>query len=236
MLLRMYLRWAEAARLLRRARRGLARHRSRAQLGDVHGEGPVRVRLAHERARRAPPHPHLAVRRQRTSSDRVRVVRRGTGARRNRGARDRADRPAHRHVPFVGRGWAARERHGLGGAHHAPPDGDRRVVPERAVADPEQGARDADPRRHDSRSVNARSARPSSTRCRVTSATSRSEVRSGRTPCSRTSWSRTSARATRPGTCKPCSTVPSTTSSRRFSGGSAAGGRVPRRGCRGASC
>ena len=76
MLLRMYLRWAEAARFRHRDRRGVAGHRSRAQLRDLHDQGSVRVRAARERARRAPAHPHLAVRRQRPSSDRVRVVRR----------------------------------------------------------------------------------------------------------------------------------------------------------------
>ena len=104
----------------------------------------------------------------------------------DRRARDRPDRPAHRHVPLVGRGRPARERHRLRGAHHAPPDRHRRVVPERAVADPEQGQGDADPRGPPRRArtrgapQGARSASP------ATSATSRSATRSAPTRSRRT--------------------------------------------------
>ena len=51
-------------------------------LGDVHRQGPLRVRHARGRAGRAPAHPHLAVRRQRAPPDRVRVVRLRARARR----------------------------------------------------------------------------------------------------------------------------------------------------------
>ena len=109
-------------------------------------------------------------------------------ARRGRGARDRRRRPAHRHLPLVGRGRPARERDRLGGAHHPPADRHRRVVPERAVADAEQGAGDADPRGAPRRAAAPGAATPSSRRCRGRSATSRSAARSARTRCTRTNW------------------------------------------------
>ena len=59
--------------------------------------------------------------------------------------RDRREGPAHRHLPLVGRGWPARQRDRLGGAHHPPADRHRGVVPERAQPAPEQGPGHADP-------------------------------------------------------------------------------------------
>ena len=99
------------------------------------------------RARRAPADPHLAVRRERAAA-RPRS-RRSTACPRSKqaeAARDRPERSAHRHVPLVGRGRPARERHRLRGAHHAPADRRRRVVPERTLAAAEPGQGDADPR------------------------------------------------------------------------------------------
>ena len=58
---------------------------------------------------------------------------------------DRSERSADRHVPVVGRGRSTRERDRFGGAHHAPADRCRRLVPERTIANPEQGEGDADP-------------------------------------------------------------------------------------------
>ena len=103
--------------------------------GMLEGERGVHrlIRISPFDAQRAPP-------------DRVRVARLRARARTGRAARDRPERPAHRHVPLVGRGRSARERHRLRGAHHAPPDGRRRVVPERALAAAEPGQGDADPR------------------------------------------------------------------------------------------
>ena len=65
-------------------RGGLRGHRGGSLVGDVHREGPVRVRPADERAGCAPPDPHLALRCQRAPPDRVRVVRHGAGPRRQR--------------------------------------------------------------------------------------------------------------------------------------------------------
>ena len=72
---------------------------------------------------------------------------------RRRRARDRRQGPAHRHVPLVGRRRPARQRDRLGGAHHAPADRHRRVVPERAVASTR------------TRTGRCRSSRPSSPSC-----------------------------------------------------------------------
>ena len=87
------------------------------------------------------------------ASDRVRVVRLRTRARGDRRTGDREHRPPDRHLPVVGRRRPARQRHRFGGAHHAPAHRRRRVVPERAVTDAEQGQGDADPRRPPGRSA-----------------------------------------------------------------------------------
>ena len=68
--------------------------------------------------------------------------RRPAGRGRRRG-RDRRGRPAHRHLPRLRRRRPARQQDRLGGADHPHPDRHRRPVPERALADPEQGGRDA---------------------------------------------------------------------------------------------
>ena len=147
MLLRMYTRWAQSRGFEVEVDEVQEGQEAGHHVGHVHREGPVRVRLARGGARCPPLDPHLAVRRERAPADRVRVARLRARDRAGRGARDRPRRPPHRHVPLVGRGRAARQRHRLGGAHHAPADGHRRVVPERAIAAPEPGQGDADPRR-----------------------------------------------------------------------------------------
>ena len=132
------------------------------------------------------------------------------------------ERPAHRHVPFVGSGRAARQRHRLGDPHHAPADGRRRVVPERALADPEPREGDADPRGAP-RGATARGATG-----RARQAVGRQEGRRVRE-----SDPHVHARAvpagegrahalTRPATSTRCSTATSTRSSRRSCSGAAA--------------
>ena len=147
MLLRMFTRWARVEGLRGRDRRdprgpGGRHHVARPSSSRVAtrtacspGERGVHrlIRISPFDANAPPP-------------DRVRVVRLRARARGDRRARHRPERPPHRHVPLVGRGRPARERHRLRGAHHAPADRHRRVVPERAVADAEQGQGDADPR------------------------------------------------------------------------------------------
>ena len=75
MLLRMFTRWAETKGFEVEVDEIAGRPRGRHHVGDVHREGSLRVRHARGRARRAPPDPHLAVRRQRPPPDRVRVAR-----------------------------------------------------------------------------------------------------------------------------------------------------------------
>ena len=183
MLLRMYTRWARATRLRGRARRGPAGHRGRASLGDVHVKGRYAYGHARRRARRAPAHPHLAVRRQRAPPDRVRVVRlRARARRRPKQPEIDPERPAHRHVPVVGRGRPARERHRLRGAHHAPArpaSSCRARTSARRLQNKAQG--DADPRGAARRAAARGAAQRSSRRCRARSATSRSAARSART-------------------------------------------------------
>ena len=57
----------------------------------------------------------------------------------------KAGRPAHRHLPLRRQGRPAREHHRLRGAHDAPAHGNRRPMPERALAaqEPRQGHEDA---------------------------------------------------------------------------------------------
>ena len=157
-----------AARLRRRARRGLsegpeAGHHRRPTFIV---KGRYAYGLLAGRARRAPAGAHLArstpTRGARPRSRRSRSCPLLEDGRR---ARDRRDRPAHRHLPVVGRRRPARQRDRLGGAHHPPADRDRRVVPERAQPAPEQGRR----RCRSSQAMLAerkreKSARPSSTR------------------------------------------------------------------------
>ena len=61
-----------------------------------------------------------------------------------RRGRDRRRRPPGRHLPGVGGRRPARQQDRLRGADHPHPDRRRRPVPERALADPEQGGGDAD--------------------------------------------------------------------------------------------
>ena len=145
MLLRMYLRWAEA--------RGFKAELLEATPGEEAGLKSATFTLTGENAygiMQAEKGVHRLVRLSPFDSAHRRhtALRPGRGLaarRRRRRRRDRRDRPAHRHVPLPGRRRPARQQDRLGRAHHAPPDRDRRAVPERALAAPEQGAGDADP-------------------------------------------------------------------------------------------
>ena len=57
----------------------------------------------------------------------------------DRPRRDRRERAARRRLPLVGPGRPGRQHHRLRGADHPPPDRHRGLLPERALADPEQG-------------------------------------------------------------------------------------------------
>ena len=84
----------------------------------------------------AGPAPHL-----------VRLGRRDPRGRRRHRDRDRRQGPPGRHLPLVRRRRPARQRHRLGGAHHAPADRHRRDLPERALAAPQPRRRDGRPAR-----------------------------------------------------------------------------------------
>ena len=128
-----------------------------------------------------------------------------------------------RHLPLVGRRRPARQQDRLGRPAHAPPDRDRRLVPERAQPAPEQGQGDAGPGGQAGRA----SARGAAGRARLAQrgpgATTPGGTRSGRTCSPRTSWSRISGPRSRPGTSTPCSTATSTSSWRPSCAASGAG-------------
>ena len=87
--------------------------------------------------------------------------RRDAAARRRRGrGRDRREGSARRHLPFLGRGWSARQQDRLGDPHHPPADRHRRELPERALPTPESRARHADPRGEARRARSRASAKP----------------------------------------------------------------------------
>ena len=162
MLLRMYLRWAsdrgfktdvlEASPGERRGPEvGHAEHRRRECLRHLQG-----------RARQAPARPALAVRPgapAHTSFSQVVVA---PLLRRTTPRSSSTRRPSDRHVPRERRRRSAREQDRLGGADHAPPDRDRRAVPERALAVCEQADSPCACSARGSPSSSSRSARPSS--------------------------------------------------------------------------
>ena len=104
MVLRMITRWAET--------KGFEVEVDEIQEGQEAGitsatfivKGRYAYGMLEGERRCAPADPDLAVRRQRPPPDRVRVVRLRSGARTGRATRDRPERPAHRHLPLVGRG------------------------------------------------------------------------------------------------------------------------------------
>ena len=132
------------ARLRRRAARGQPGGGGRHQVGDVPRRGRERLRALRRREGRAPARAAVAVRLRQPPPDVVRGRRGRAGHRGRRRGRDRLRRPAGRHVPRVGRGRPARQQDRLRGADHAPPERDRRAVPERALADAEPRDRDED--------------------------------------------------------------------------------------------
>ena len=105
-------------------------------------QGPVRLRHPRGRARRAPPGPHLAVRQPGPPADVVRDGRRDAGRRHGRRRRGRREGDPRRRVPLERSRRSGRQHDRLGGAHHAPADEHRGVLPERALADPEPRRRD----------------------------------------------------------------------------------------------
>ena len=143
MLLRMYLRWAE--------RRGFEVEMKEASPGEeaglksatfiARGENAYGLFAAERgvhRLVRISPFDSSA--RRHTSFAQVDV---GPLVDERRRGRDRRGRPAGRHLPRLGRRRPARQQDRLGRADHPPAHRHRRPVPERALADPEQGRGDA---------------------------------------------------------------------------------------------
>ena len=126
-----------APRLQARDDRLSAGRRGGPEERDVHGHRRLRLRAAVGRGRRAPAGADLAVRSGRAAAHLVRVGARLARAARGRRRGDRGEGPPDRHLPLERRRRPARQRHRLGGPHHAPADRHRRVVPERAVAAPQ---------------------------------------------------------------------------------------------------
>ncbi|CAA9352082.1 MAG: Peptide chain release factor 2, partial [uncultured Frankineae bacterium] len=106
-------------------------------------QGPVRLRHPCRRARRPPAGAHLAVRQPGAAADVVRDGRRD--ARRGHRGRGRGRREGdpRRRVPLQRSRRSGRQHDRLGSADHPPAEQHRRVLPERALADPEPR------RRHD---------------------------------------------------------------------------------------
>ena len=127
---------------------------------------------------------------------------------------DDADYP-RRHLPGLGRRRPARQQDRLRRPHHPHSDRDRRPVPERALADPEQGDGDADPALPAAGEEGAASARRSSPRNGASRSRRSGARRSAATSSIPTSASRTIAPASRWATPSGCWTATSTGSSAR---------------------
>ena len=213
MLLRMYLRWAADRGFETRAARGEPGRGGGPQVGDVHGQGRERLRDPQGRARRPPARPPLAVRLRAPPPHVVRAGDRRAAPPRRR-ATSRSTRATCASTPTArGRRRPAREQDRLRGPDHAPPDGDRRPVPERALADLEQADGDADPQLAPRRARGGGARGRARARARRGAGHRLREARSAATCSTRTSWSRTTARTTRSGTPRASSTATSTGSS-----------------------
>ena len=143
----MYLRYGERQRMEDGRPRGHVRRRRGHQDRDAALRGGVRVRAHEVRARRPPARADLAVRRRGPAAHVLRVGPRLARDRRHDRGRDQRQGPADRHVPGRREGRPARQQDGVGDPDHAPAVGDRRPVPERAVAAQEPGLRDEGPPR-----------------------------------------------------------------------------------------
>ena len=145
MLMRMYVRWAEA------------RDYSAEIIGEHYGEeagiksGTVLIKGANAygwlktEAGRAPAGAHLALRLERAAPHELRLGVGLSGYRRHDRDRDRREGRAHRHLSLIRGGRAARQHDRQRRPSHPSADRHRRHLPERAVAaqEPRHGLGDA---------------------------------------------------------------------------------------------
>jgi hypothetical protein len=134
MLMRMYLRWAERHRLPDRGLRHVLRRGGRHQVGDLRGQGPLRLR--HAVASSRAPTGWCGSRR---STTRAAGRRRSPASRccrsSSRPTTSRSPRTSsRRRLPLVGPGRPGRQHHRLRGAAHPPAHRHRGQLPERALA------------------------------------------------------------------------------------------------------
>ena len=134
MLMRMYVRWAEA------------RDYKVEIIGEHYGEeagiksGTVLIKGANAygwlktEVGRAPAGAHLALRLERAPPHELRLGVGLSGDRRHDRDRDRREGRAHRHLSLLGAGGPARQHHRQRRPHHACADRHRRHLPERALA------------------------------------------------------------------------------------------------------
>ena len=199
MLLRMYLRYCE--------RKGFTVELLEESAGEVAGIKSATLKVDGDYAYghlRTETGIHRLVRkspfdRQRPPAHVVRQRVRLSRGRRDDRDRDQPRRPAHRHVPRVGRRRPARQQDRLGDAHHPPADQHRRPVPERPLAAPQPRRSDGDAASPGSTSSSCASARPSRTSWKTPRPTSAGATRSART-CSTSRASRICAPAWRSAT------------------------------------
>ena len=128
-----------AARLPDRGLRDVVRGRGRHQVDHLRRQGAVRLRHALRRAGHPPPGAHLALRQPGPPPDLLRRRRGAARRRADRPHRDRRVRAAGRRLPLLRPRRPGRQHHRLRGADHPPAHRHRRLLPERALADPEQG-------------------------------------------------------------------------------------------------
>jgi hypothetical protein len=173
----------------------------------------LRLRLPAHRNRRAPPGAQIALRFLRRAPHQLRQPVRLSRDRRQHRGRDQPGRPAHRHLPRLGRRRPAHQQDRLGGAHHPRADRHRRAVPERPLAAPQPRRSDGDAEVAPLRARDAQAPGRGSRSWRTPRPTSAGATRSAAT-CSTSRASRICAPTSKSATRRRCSTATSTPSSR----------------------
>ncbi len=159
MLLRMYVRWAEAHDykvewLEESAGEGAGIKSATVKISGADAYGWLKTESGVHRLVRISPFDS-----QRAAAHQLRLGLGLPGDRREDRHRDPRQGSAHRHLSLLGRRRAARQQDRQRGAHHPSAERHRRAMPERALAAPEPGARLCDAARPALRGANCRSAR-----------------------------------------------------------------------------